>query len=254
MIISGDGSASRTHCPLLYPNPQMMSETIVRPSASDSSFFTKPKTTKNAERSSATATSGGTGGTKPIVVTRVVTVRKPAEKSTTTQPHPTQSASQSRESTPGTTKKRKSQDTQSAVRPAAKKSRTTSPPNDRVAGPSRSQTPVQTPKTRELPRASSSRTPEPATAVATSRSRSVTAVPNDAVRARGCWITEGGTPGPNFKSCEQVVKEILKQYKTRKSGTSRLRIYQLLCRFQKPCGPERQVVRGSRYWLSYRGA
>ena len=224
-----------------------MSETVVRPSASDSSFFTKSKTTKNPGRSSATTTSGGTGATKPVVVTRVVTVRKPAEKSLATQLHPTQSTSQSRESTPGTTKKRKARDTQSIVPPVAKKSRTTSPTNDRVAGPSRSQTPVQTAKTREFSRASSSRTPEPATVMATSRSRSATAVPNDTVRGRECWVKEDGTPGSNFKSCEQVVKEILKQYKTRKPRSSRLCVYQLLRRFQKPWRPKRQVVRGSSY-------
>jgi hypothetical protein len=202
----------------------MMSETIVRPSASDSSFFTKPKTTKDAGRSSATTASGSTGATKPIVVTRVVTIRKPAGKTPAIQPHPTQPISQPQESTSGTTKKRKARDTQGTIRPAAKKSRTTSPPNNRVAGPSRSQTPVQTTRTRELSRASGSETPEPATAT-TSRSRSVTAVPNDTGRARECWITQDGTPGSNFKSCEQVVKEILKQYKTRTSWTSRLCMY-----------------------------
>lgn len=200
------------------PNPQMMSETILRPSASDSSFFTKSKTTKDSGRSSAPTTSGGPGATmKPIVVTRVVTVRKPAENSPAVQPHLTQSTPQSRENTPGLTKKRKARDTQGAVRPAAKKSRATSPTNDRVEGPSRSQTPVQTTRTRGYSRASGSETPEPATTVATSRSRSVTAVPNDAIRARECWVTEDGTPGPNFKSCEQVVKGLLKQYKTCKS-------------------------------------
>ena len=218
----------------------MMSETIVRPSASDSSFFTKPKTTKNAGRSSATTTSGA-GATESIVVTRVVTVRKLAEKPPATQSHLT------RESTPGTTKKRKAQDTQRTARPTVKKSRMTPPTNDRVAGPSRSQTPVQTLKTREFSPASGRSTPEPATAATTSRSRSVTAVPNDVMRARECWITEDGTPGSNFKSCEQVVKEIVKQYKARKSETSLLFIYRLLCRFQKPWGPKRQVVRGSPY-------
>ena len=34
---------------------------------------------------------------------------------------------------------------------------------------------------------------------------------------RECWTTEDGTPGPDFKSCEQVVKGLLKQYKTRTS-------------------------------------
>lgn len=191
-----------------------MSETIVRPSASDSSFFTKAKATKDAGRSSVTTKPGGASATKPIVVTRVVTVRKPAEKSHATQPHTTQSTSQSREGTPGTTKKRKAQDTQGTIRPA-KKSRATPPTNDRVAGPSRSQTPVQVTKTRENSRARSTETPEPATAATSSRSRSVTAVPNDAMRARQCWISEDGTLGSNFKSCEQVVKGLLKQYKTR---------------------------------------
>jgi hypothetical protein len=226
----------------------MMSETIVRPSASDTSFFTKSKTTKNAGRSSATSTSGGTGATKPMVVTRVVTVRKLADKTPATQSHPTQPTPQSRESTPGTTKKRRAQDTQSTVRPVVKKSRTTSPINDRVAGPSRSQTPVQTLKAREFSPTSSSETPEPATAATTGRSRSATEAPNDAVRIRECWIAENGAPGPNFKSSEQVVKGLLKQYKARKSGTSLgFGVYRLSGRFQKPCGPQRQVVRGSPY-------
>jgi hypothetical protein len=206
------------------PNPQMMSETIVRPSASDSSFFTKPKATKDTGRSSVTTTAGGANATKPMVVTRVVTVRKPAEKSLVAQIHATQSASQSRESTPGTTKKRKAQDTQGAIRPA-KKSRATPPTNDRVAGPSRSQTPVQVVKTREASRVRSSETPEPATAATTSRSRSVTVVPNDAMRARRWWTSQDGTPGSNFKSCEQVVKGILKQYKTRTLSATRLCIH-----------------------------
>ena len=224
----------RSASPLL--NPQMMSETVVRPSASDSSFFTKSKTTtKNAGRSSVTTTSGATGATKPIVVTRVVTVRKLAEKSPS---NPTQSISQSRESTPGATKKRKAQDTQSTGRPVAKKSRTTSPTNDGVAGPSRSQTPVQTLKARGFSPAGGPGTPEPGVTETTSRSRSVTAVPNDTVGARECWTTEDGTPGTNFKSCEQVVKGILKQYKTRKPGTSQLCVYQFfLVDFRNPGDP-----------------
>lgn len=199
-----------------------MSETVVRPSASDSSFFSKSKTAKEAGRSSATASDSTTGATKPIVVTRVVTVRRPVEKSPATRPLSTLSTSQSRESTPVTIKKRKAGDIQGVARPTAKKSRATPPTNDRVAGSSRSQTPIQTTKTRESPRASGSRTPEPATPAAASRSRSVTAVPNDARRARECWVMEDGTPGPDFKSCEQVVKGILKQYKTRALQTPRL--------------------------------
>jgi len=193
-----------------------MSETVVRPSASDSSFFSKSKITKNGGRSSGTTTSDSAGATKPVVVTRVVTVRKPAEKSPATQPPSTPSTSQSRESTPATTTKRKAENTQGVARPAAKKPRATPPTNDRVAGPSRSQTPARIAKTRESSRARSSGTPEPATGATTSRSRSVTTVPNDAIRARQCWIAEDGTPGSGFKSCEQVVKGILKQYKTRR--------------------------------------
>ena len=200
-----------------------MSETIVRPSASDSSFFSKSKTMKNAGRSSATTTSDGTtGATKPIVVTRVVTVRKPAEKSPVTQPPLTSSTSQSREGTPGTIKKRKAGDTQGVARPAAKKPRATPPTNDRVASSSRSQTPVQITKPRGSSRARSSGTPEPATAATKSRSRSVTAAPSDAIRARECWIAEDGAPGSDSKSCEQVVKGIMKQYKTRTLCVPRL--------------------------------
>lgn len=187
-----------------------MSETIVRPSASDSSFFSKSKTAKNGGRSSATTTPDNTGATQPMVVTRVVTVRKPAEKSTATPPSSIPSTS--RGNTPVATKKRKAEDTQGVARPVTKKSRT----NDRVAGSSRSQTPVQISKTRESSRARSSGTPEPATAATISRSRSVTAVPNDTLHARECWITEDGTPGPDLKSCEQVVRGMLKQYKTRR--------------------------------------
>ena len=192
----------------------MMSETIVRPSASDSSFFSKPKTTKNAERPSTTNTSDGAGAIKPIVVTRVVTVRKPVEKSLLTQISSTSSTSQPRGSTPTGIKKRKAEDTQGATRHITKKSRATPPTNDRVAGPSRSQTPVQTTKTRESSRTRSSGTPEPGTTATTGRSRSVTAVPNDAIAARECWTTEDGTPGSDLKSCEQVVNGMLKQYKT----------------------------------------
>ena len=191
----------------------MMSETIVRPSASDSSFFSKSKTTKNADRPSATTTSDTTGATKPIVVTRVVTVRKPVVKLPATQSPLALPTSQPRGSTPVKVKKRKADDAQGVTRPAAKKSRATPPTNDRVVGSSRSQTPVQTAKTRGSSRASGSRTPEPVTA-AKSRSRSLTAVPNDAMRTRECWITEDGTPGSGLKSCEEVVRGLLKQYKT----------------------------------------
>ena len=211
----------------LVPRPSpftqsiMMSETIVRPSASDSSFFSKSKTAKNAGRSSATTTSDSAGATKPIVVTRVVTVRRPVEKPLATPPPSTPSASQSRDSTPAKIKKRKAEDSQGVTRPAAKKSRATPPTKDLVAGPSRSQTPVQTAKTRESSRTKGSVTPEPATPATTSRSRSVTAVPNDARDARECWIAEDGTPGSNLKSCEQVVKRLIKQYKTRTLRTPR---------------------------------
>lgn len=202
----------------------MLSETVVRPSASDSSFFTNSKTSKDVGRSSATTVSDNTVATgKSIVVTRVVTVRKPAGKSPASQPPSTPSTPRSRESTPVTIKKRRAEDAQDVTRPLAKKQRATPPTNDRVAaGSSRSQTPVQTAKTRESPRASGSKTPEPAATGTISRSRSATAVPNDAICARECWITEDGTPGPELKSCEEVVKGLLKQYKTRTFEITRL--------------------------------
>lgn len=202
-----------------------MSETIVRPSASDSSFFSKSKTSKDAERPPATTTSDGTGATKAVVVTRVVTVRRPVEKPPATQLLSTSPPSQPRGNTPVRTKKRKAEDTQGVVRHITKKSRATPPTNDRVAGPSRSQTPVQTTKTREPSRARSSGTPEPGATVTAGRSRSVTAVPNDAMRARECWITEDGTPGSDLKSCEQVVKGMLKQYKTCTSRGAKLYVW-----------------------------
>lgn len=217
----------------------MMSETVVRPSASDSSFFSNSKVAKDVGRSSATTTSDNTGATGgSVVVTRVVTVRKPAGKSPATQPPSTPSTPRSRESTPATIKKRKAEDTQGVSRPFTKKQRATPPTNDRVAaGSSRSHTPVQTTKTRGSSRASGSGTPEPAATGAISRSRSATAVPNDAICTRECWIMEDGTPGPNFKSCEEVVKGILKQYKTRTFEITGLCVDRLLVRFQKPCGP-----------------
>ena len=192
-----------------------MSETIVRPSASDSSFFSKSKNTKNAGRSSATGSPDSAGAAKPVVVTRVVTVRRPAEKSPATPPPSTPLTPQSRAGTPTKIKKRKAEDSQGATRPVAKKSRATPPTKDWVVGSSRSRTPVQATKSRESSRAKGSATPEPATSVTTSRSRSVTAVPNDALDARDCWITDDGTPRSDLKSCEQVVKGIIKGYKTR---------------------------------------
>ena len=214
-IVAGYSSVSE----VLSPSTQakMLSETVLRPSASDSSFFSNPKTSKDVGRSSATTASDNAGATgKAIVVTRVVTVRKPAGKSPVTQPPSTPSTPRSRESTPVTIKKRRAEGTRDVSRPLAKKQRVTPPTDDRVAaGSSRSQTPVQTTKTRGSSRASSSGTPEPAASGTISRSRSVTAVPNDAVCARECWITEDGTPGSDLKSCEEAVKGILKQYKTR---------------------------------------
>ena len=193
----------------------MMSETIVRPSASDSSFFSKSKTTKDTGRSSATTTPDSAGAATPIVVTRVVTVRRPAEKSPATPPPSTPLTPQSRDSTPVKRKKRKAGDNQGVTRPAAKKPRATPPTKDWVAGSSRSQTPVQATKTRESSRVKGTATPEPATSATASRSRSVTAAPNDALDARECWITDDGIPRSDLKSCEQVVKGILKGYKTR---------------------------------------
>jgi len=202
-----------------------MSETIARPSASDSSFFSKSKTTKNAGRSSTTSTSDSAGAAKPVVVTRVVTVRRPAEKSPATPPPSTPLTPQSRDSTPAKIKKRKAEDSQGVTRPVAKKSRATPPTKDWVVGSSRSQTPVHATTTRESSRAKGSVTPEPATSAATSRSRSVTAVPNDALDARECWITVDGTPGSDLKSCEQVVKGLMKGYKTRTLWASPLCIW-----------------------------
>jgi hypothetical protein len=46
------------------------------------------------------------------------------------------------------------------------------------------------------------------------RSRSVTAFNSDVSFARECWIADDGTPGPGMQSCEVIVKDLMKGYKT----------------------------------------
>ncbi|KZT24688.1 DOT1-domain-containing protein [Neolentinus lepideus HHB14362 ss-1] len=56
-------------------------------------------------------------------------------------------------------------------------------------------------------------TPEPIYRNSRSRSVSVHPIPDTPV-SRECWIAESGAPGPGFLSCEDVVKNLMKGYKS----------------------------------------
>ncbi|KDQ54976.1 hypothetical protein JAAARDRAFT_134579 [Jaapia argillacea MUCL 33604] len=183
----------------------MISSAAAQSAASDF-FFTKSKSSKPVASSSSSV----------VVTTRVVAVPRKVCTPTPVQvaQRSASPASSSSSLPPTKTKKRKSPDASTSSQ-RLKRSRPATPLDDgSLSLRSNYRTKSSTPSSSLPPSLPRTMAPTPEPIFRSSRSRSTSAFPSTETPVpRPCSITETGSPGPSFLSCEDVVKRLMRSYK-----------------------------------------